>query len=198
MKAHMSIRRSRISMIVSTLLAVVCITSLAACRPAMPSPQVENELVPFMLDLIISRAAGDSAPYTRSAGQQWADAPLDASIVVWAPPVDSPDQDGIQYLKTDQPNKVWWYADHQLAEVTDGAQAIQQFRQVHFSGNSVGNKGWGYYEFGILSVSNAGREARVYVGISCGPLCGTGTIYTLERTDAGAWRVKDSEMKWIS
>ena len=59
-------------------------------------------------------------------------------------------------------------------------------------------KSWGYYEFGILSVKDAGQTAEVYVGVACGPLCGHGTLCTLQRNAAGQWEITDSTGLWIS
>ncbi len=182
------------SMLVILMLSAVL---LSACGPSIPQAQVEQELVPFMLDFIVQQNLGGKAPYAQSGGHLWAEAPQDAALIVWAPPVKSSEQNGTLFVNTDEPTRVWWFADNQLAEVTDKVQAIQAFRQAHFSGDAP-EHGWGYYEFGILSVSADGRLAKVYLGISCGPLCGTGTIYTLQRNEAGTWSIKDSEGKWIS
>ncbi len=180
--------------LIATLLAGVL---LSACAPAVPTDQVEQELVAFTLRYML-RGPDSTEPVSQSGAGQWADAPQDANLIVWAPPNDSLKNDSIEFLKSDQPEKVWWFAKDRLVEVTDQQNAIRQFRSAHFSSISPDNHSWGYYEFGILSLSRGNTQAKVYVGISCGPLCGTGTIYTLERNETGQWEVKDSEMKWIS
>ncbi len=171
---------------------------LSACTPQIPRPEAEQELVPFVLDRILLLQGGSAVNSAPSGTRRWADAPADAGIVVWAPPVVPADESGIRYVDDEQAYRVWWYADQHLVEVTDKQEAIRQFRQTHFSSTSSSNKGWSYIEFGILSFSRGNREAKVYVGISCGPLCGNGTVYTLQRNDSGTWDVKDSEGKWIS
>ncbi len=179
------------------LIAIVVALLVNACTPALPREQVEQELVPYVLHNILPRQLGSTGNFIESQGGRWADAPADASIIVWAPPVEPPDEKGINFVNSDAPNRVWWYANGKLVEVTDKKEAIQRFRQVHFSSSSA-TQGWGYYEFGILSLARGNREARVYVGVSCGRLCGTGVVYILQRNEAGAWEVKGSEMRWIS
>jgi hypothetical protein len=180
---------------------MVCILTsmlLAACAgPALPREQVEAELVPVMLDYIVHQKLGVSGAVVQSGGHTWGDAPLEAAIVVWAPPAGKIDNNTIEFLNTDQALRVWWFAGNELAEVTDRQEAIRAFRQYHFSGGST-TKSWGYYEFGILSLSNGNRAARIYLGASCGPLCGDGNILTLHRGDSGAWEITGSEMRWIS
>ena len=185
---------------ISVMSIVVMLGALlaSACAPAVPKDQVEKEIVSFMLDYILREQMGGAGNYTQSGGGRWAEAPEDANIIIWAPPVEPRENSGIEFVKSDQPNRVWWYADQRLVEVTDKQEAVRQFREAHFSSISPTGRAWGYYEFGILSTSSDNREARVYLGVSCGPLCGTGTIYTLQRSKAGSWEIKDSEMKWIS
>ncbi len=186
------------------LIAIAGGALLGACTPAFPKEQAEKELKEFMLDFVVKQALGGVVSYTRAGGQPWSNAPSDASLLVWAAPVDSMG-DGIEYLKSDQPLQVWWLSQNQLTEVTsDKAAAVQDYRQTRIynykppADPSTGGWGWGYYEFGILRLSNGNRQAEIYVGISCGPLCGNGTTYTLKRGDSGEWKIYEEHGVWIS
>jgi hypothetical protein len=166
------------------------------CTPALASDQAESELAAFMLDRVTRQKIGVPADLLPSNPQPWAAAPQDADIIIWAPPADRIEENSIAYLKTDEPIKVWWYAGDQLVEVTDKPEAIAQFRQAHMSNPSSTH--WSYYEFGILSLSNGNRDAEIYLGVSCGPLCGEGVIYVVHRNDSGQWETKDIRNVWIS
>ncbi len=185
-----------------SLLAIIAIAGgalLSACTPVITEAQAQKEIGVFMLDYIIRRQIGATATYLETSGQPWVKAPPDANIIVWAPPNKNIEDTSIAYLNTDQPQRVWWLEGKQLTEVTsDKAAAVEDYRQTHMMHPASDIRGWGYYEFGILSLSDGNQKAEVYAGISCGPLCGTGTIYTLERNRAGNWEITGSEMKWIS
>ncbi len=167
-----------------------------ACTPAVSRQQAEQELVWFMLHYMLLHEPGSM--YAQPAAAHWADAPGDASLVVWAPPANPVPDGGIGFVKTDQPIRAWWFSKGQLVEVLDKENAIQQFRQAKFSGPFPSDNGGSYYEFGILSLSNGNQQAKVYADYWCGPLCGSRSVYTLRRNAAGEWEVTDSEMKWIS
>lgn len=184
------------------LLAILGSLLLSACGPSIPRAQAEQELGAFMLDYLIREQMGGPDNYTRTAGQPWSDAPEKVAIIVWAPPVEHFDNHTMEHLNTDMPRQVWWFAGAQLTEVTsDKAAAVQDYRDTRMArrpATTESSWGWGYFEYGILSLSNRNHKAQVYVGISCGPLCGTGTIYTLERGASGKWEIRDSEREWIS
>ena len=57
---------------------------------------------------------------------------------------------------------------------------------------------WGYYEFGVVAMADDKQSAKVYVGASCGPLCGHGFYYTLQRSPSGKWWITDAEHLWQS
>ncbi len=177
--------------------ALVGVLLLPACGPILPAEQARDELVSFMLDHTLRQELGANGDYVQSSGHLWVEAPADAALVVWAPPAPNLDDTSLTFLNTDDPARVWWFAGQHLAEVTDKKEAIQAFRQLHFSA-PLSNKGWDYYEFGILSLTGGNRTAQVYVGVSCGPLCGHGTIYTLQRNESGQWEITDTQPRWIS
>lgn len=176
--------------------AAIAVLVSSSCAPSIPAEQAESELAAFMLDRIAQQETGGPSAPVKGSPQPWAAAPADAAIIVWAPPVERIEPDSIKYLRTEQAVRVWWLAGDQLVEVTDRQEAIEAFRQAHMSDPS--SRKWGYYEFGILSLTNGNRDAEIYLGVSCGPLCGEGIIYVLHRNDSGQWEIKDTRNIWIT
>ncbi|HET7378033.1 MAG TPA: hypothetical protein VFK30_15075, partial [Anaerolineae bacterium] len=120
-----------------------------------------------------------------------------ANIIVWAPAIDKPDM-STGFLQSDQPTRVWWYAENQLTETEDKLTSIQKYRQLYMQKTSPDIWAWGYYEFGIVSIADDLQSAKVYVGASCGSLCGHGFYYTLRRSPAGKCWITKGEHLWQS
>ncbi len=196
----MSRARTHFGIYFVIILSMLGSLALSACGPSIPHAQAEQEVAAFMLDYLIAQQVGASTSYRRMPAQPWSNAPYEAGILVWAPPNPGFDQQGVDYLDTDKPVKVWWLAGAELTEVaSDKAAAVQDYRNTRITHRPADAKwDWNYTEFGILSMSSGNQAARVYVGASCGPLCGMGTIYALERDASGTWTIRDREMKWIS
>jgi len=171
---------------------------LSTCSSAINKETAEQELVSFMLDFIVQQEIGGTANYIQASGQPWVDAPPNANIIIWSPPVDYIHEDSIDYVKSDEPIKVWLFADGKLVEAADKKGAIENYEETNMSNPKSNIWAWGYYEFGIMSISDNGQEATVYVGVSCGPLCGHGVMYTVNRNSFGKWVIKDSKDLWIS
>ncbi len=190
--------RARIGVYI--LLSAVISLLLGACGPSIPRTQAEHEVADTMLDYLVSQQVGGSPSYRRMPAQPWSNAPYEAGILVWAPANQNFREQGIDYLETEKPLQVWWLADAALTPVaSDMRLAVEDYRSTRITHRPADAKwGWNYTEFGILSMSNGNRQAKVYVGISCGPLCGTGTIYTLQRDDSGKWTMTDEQGVWIS
>jgi hypothetical protein len=182
--------------IVAILMAIAIL--LSGCSPAFTKKSIEKELVSFILDFIIQQDIRGPANYIQTSGQPWVDVPTNAKIIIWAHPVEKIDENTTNYLKDDEPIKVWLYADNKLAEMADKLGTIKDYQMTHNISNSeTDTASWGYYDFGILSISDNNNEAKVYVGFLCGPVCGESDIYTLERNDSGKWEIKDSEFLWM-
>ena len=75
------------------------------------------------------------------------------------------------------------------------SEAIEQYQQTYM--HYPQSESWAFYNIGILSVSKAGEQAEVYLGIFCGPLCGIGYRYTLECSSSGGWEITGAERVWI-
>ena len=169
---------------------------MSACTPSESPEAAETEIAGFMLDHILSQEIGDASAVISAMDEPWVEVPADAMLIVWAPPAEDAGQNPTSFVNSDQPIKVWRYAGHQISEAADKTRAIQQYREARiYPSNS---RSWGYYEFGILSLARGNSQAQVYLGVSCGPLCGQGVVYTLERESSGAWQIVDTQPRWIS
>jgi hypothetical protein len=183
--------------IVAILIAIAILP--LGCSPALTKNSIEKELASFMVDFIIQQDIRGPADYVQISGQPWVDIPTDAKIITWAHPVEKIDENTNNYLKDGEPIKVWLYADNKLAEMADKLGTIEDYQMTHNISNSQSDTvSWGYYSFGILSISDNNNVAKVYVGFGCGPFCGESDIYTLERNDAGKWEIIDTEFLWVN
>jgi hypothetical protein len=171
---------------------------LSGCSPAITKETAEKELVSFMLDFIVQQEIGGTANYIQTSGQPWVDAPPNANIIVWYPPAENFPGDTIRYLQIDEPIKVWLYADNKLVEATDKKETIQKYDETQMLNPESDIWAWGSYGFGILSISESNNEAKVFFGVSCGPLCGHSVIYTVKRNTSGKWEIKDEQILEVS
>lgn len=156
-----------------------------------------EEIVSFVLDFIVTNEIGGTADYIESSGMPWVDAAPQANIIVYAPPVGN-SNDSWSYVDSSRPISVWWYADNQLTKVEDMQKAIDEYEQIYMNDPKSDIFAWGSYDFGILEISKDLRTAKIYVGASCGPLCGHGLFYYLQRSASGEWWIYDSEDLWVS
>lgn len=178
--------------IIALLMAIAIM--LSDCSSAFTRKSMENELASFMIDFIIQQNIMGPANYIETSGQPWVDIPANAKIIIWSHPVEKIDESTTNYLKDDEPIKVWLYADNKLAEMADKLGTIEHYQMTHNISNSeTDTASWGYYDFGILSISDDNNEAKVYIGFLCGPVCGESDIYTLERNDSGKWEITGTE-----
>lgn len=165
-----------------------------ACTAQAERETVEAELALFMRDHIVNEYLDANLAYPASADTAQAAKNPVPSIIIWAPPGRNPHSPN-EFVRLDQPTKVWLFADGQLSEVSDKTAAIDQYRQEYM--NYPESESWGFYNIGILSVSSKGQQAEVYLGIFCGPLCGIGYRYTLQRSSSGGWEITGAERVWI-
>lgn len=55
----------------------------------------------------------------------------------------------------------------------------------------------GFFQVSAVGYDRGGTRAVLYVGRSCGTLCGTGSIVTLARA-GNRWRIVESRILWVS
>ena len=167
---------------------------LSACDASARRAQVEAQVVAFMLDHIVQNYASAHVTYSALEEGGEKEAVPVPSIIIWAPPgkgYHSPHE----ILEYDQPYRVWMYVDRQLSVAEQASAAIELYERDFINYPLV--ESWGYYGFGIFSVSRDMQQAEVYLGISCGPMCGSGYMYTLQRNPSGAWEITETELVWI-
>jgi hypothetical protein len=142
------------------------------------SPEQAEELVAFMLEYIQQ----EEVPY---AGE--------VNIIVWGHVKEgSPPE--IYYVG--EPIKVWWLENGQLSEREDKIEAIEQYWQDYMRGQDF-NATWGEFDFGILSISEDGRQAQIVLEASIRIDYAYAILFTLERDEAGQWEITASEHLWI-
>lgn len=180
------------------VLFVTIAVLLSSCSPFISKKSAENELISFMLDFIVQQEIGGTADYIQTSGQPWVVAPPRADIIIWAPPVDKEGENSYRYVNDDKPIKVWIFADNKLVEATDKTGTIKEYKETYITNSESNMWAWGSYKFGIMSYSKFNRKAEIYVGVSCGPLCGHGVIYTLRRNIFGKWKLIGFQDLWVS
>ncbi len=169
-----------------------------AATPPASEEQAREEIVSFVLDFIVKYEIGETADYIRTSGMPWVDSPPEANIIVYAPAVEPTEDNYWSYIDSDNPIRVWWYADNKLTEVGEKQKAIDEYRKKYIDNSSGTIFVWGSYDFGIIKVNPDFRSAEIYVGASCGPLCGHGYLYWLQRSSSGEWWIYDSQHLWQS
>lgn len=166
-------------------------------RPPASEEKAKNEIVSFVLDFIVKNEIGETAEVIRTSGSPWVNSPPHANIIVYAPP-NTNTENSWEYLNLKNPITVWWYADNILTKVDDKQKAIDEYQEKYIDTASGDIFVWGSYEFGIIKISPDFRSAEIYIGASCGPLCGHGVKYILQRSSNGEWWIYDSTLLWMS
>lgn len=167
---------------------------MPACDAASESEHVNEQLAAFMLDHIVINFFGGSGSSVAPDEQVAPGSVPVPSIIVWAPPGTNTHSPG-EILDRNRPIRVWMYTDHRLSQVSDPTATIEEYLKtyVHYPGI----ESWGFYDFGLFSVSRDRQSAEVYLGISCGPKCGSGYMVTLQRNPSGVWEIIETELVWI-
>lgn len=182
-------------------------------NPSLSRQDAENEIASFMMELLVKQGpVGVETPsdyiYVQeeikspienieTSNQPWLNASEPTTIIVWAPPLDNLEVVDYSFnmLRMDDPISVWWYFDHTLVTASDKTAAIVKYREMFMSGGDVEVFGCphNFSSFGILSLSNNNRDAKVYVSVSNGSYCGLSTILLLHRQLFGKWEIIGDE-----
>jgi hypothetical protein len=192
---------------------VLLIVAIAACdggatssptsTPApVPTPenQLEESLVAFMLDYVAENEIEAMIDFIETEGLPLIESPPEAFIIVWSSTFEEQGDYPWEWLDTERPNRVWLYNDGDQKIQEDKRRAIENYQQkyIETSPASPSIFQWGYYEFGILSISEEQQEAEVYLHATCGSLCGHGILFTLKLNSDGMWEIVDQEGLWVS
>ncbi len=171
----------------------------ATSIPAPNSPAIEGEIVSFAVDYIVTAEIRDMADFIEKTNDPMLPEPPKASIIVYGPIIYAPDHpEWGPNIDEKQPIKVWWYEDDKLAETDQKTEAMYRYHEEYMKKQGVGRFDWSYYAFGIVSVAQDGQQAELYLGTSCGSLCGHGTIYKIRREGPGKWVITGQEFLWGS
>jgi hypothetical protein len=157
--------------------------------------QAEHELVTFMLDYILTQEIPNNLPYIPPEERAISGPAAIVSIIIQAPPGENP-KPGENPLDLTRPVRVWLQKDNQLYEAIDITETIAQYRQDQM--NIQVSQAWGFYNFGIISISEDGQQAKVFWEVSCGIDCGHGYLHILERNAQGKWEITGSEWMWLA
>ena len=168
--------------------------------PAVPPPagpdQARQEIVQYLLDDILTYRLGlKSGSYQQMDQPLWEKDPAQAVLIVLAEAA-SGERSETFGVDGDRPLRAWWYADGELYEATDPQQAISIYEERYVNGPTP--QRWNRYNFGVISISPDARQAKAYVDLRCGGLCGSGYSLSLKRSLGGAWWKISEWMLWIS
>jgi hypothetical protein len=186
---------------------VLVFTRDAALTYAQPEPAAppagkeaaEKEIVDFLVEFIVEDEIGGTAEYIEQTDQPWVDAPPEANLIAYYPAREGGGDGSMSDLDYDHPIRVWSYAEGTLSEINKDLQgAVDEYRQKYMEDPESNIWAWGSYDFGIVSVGDDLVTAQVYVGASCGPVCGHGFYYYLQRSPSGDWWIYDSRQLWQS
>ncbi len=187
---------------------------VAVPTPAPPPQSVaeaEAEIAQFMVDTIVEEEIEGTSQYIEDT--DWYGTGPTKNLIVWSDVLEPEASEavtetnsfleGIPELDSDNPRQVWSYDNGELLQITgDVAQklaAIDAYREDFMDMETEQSIfAWGFYEFAIVSLDPGLLKAEVYRSISCGPLCGSGYLLTLERAPDGDWYVSDSTHLWQS
>jgi hypothetical protein len=187
---------------------------VAAPTPAPPPQSVaeaEAEIAQFMLDMIVEEEIEGTLQYIEDT--DWYGTGPTKNLIVWSDVLDpetsevitetSSFLERIPALDPDNPRQVWSYDKGELLAITGDATqqlaAIDAYQEDFMDMETEQSIfAWGFYEFAIVSLDPGLLKAEVYRSISCGPLCGSGVLLTLERAPDGGWYVSDSTHLWQS
>jgi len=205
MRKHKSIFLSLSIAIILLLIAVVLYW-----HPSSSRQDAEYEIASFMTDLLVKQGpAGVETPsdylyvqeykspieHTETSDQPWLNVSQQNRIIVWASPTDNFDVDKnpSNVLRMDAPISVWWYFDNTLITANDKTEAIAKYVELFVSDAPEDGCSYNFSSFGILSLSSNKRDAKVFVAVANGPLCGIETTLLLHRQLFGKWEITGTE-----
>ncbi len=175
----------------------------ATASETVPDPSgAKNEIVEFMLDYIVKNEIEAMIDIFNTEDVPGIEEPPATFIIIFSPVSQSPgsdDSDLMNALDTKNAEQVWVYENGSLTEPPDKQAAIQEYQDfMHNAPDFPSIFMWGYNEFGILSISDDGQQAEVYLSSSCGSLCGHGVVFTLARNGSQQWEIKGTKLIWVS
>lgn len=191
---------------------VIILIAMAAFYwyPFLSRQEAEYEIASFMTDLLVKQGpVGVETPsdylYVQDlkspiervepSDQPWLNASQQTTLIVWAPPMDNfnIDNNPFNVLRMDAPISVWWYFDNTVVTAKDKTEAIAKYAELFMSDAPEDGCPYNFSSFGILSLSGNNRDAKVFVDVVNGPLCGIQTTLLIHRQLSGKWEIKGTE-----
>lgn len=177
-------------------------TQQPALRAKLPTPiptavdrtHAEEEIASFMLDFIVNEEMTGKAERYRTGIELPYHIPMGPDLIVYAPP-DFATTDPMHPTNPANPIQVWWFDNGRLNEEKDKHKLIKEFNKLvdqYISTDQWQTKGWGYYEFGILTISDDYQSAEVYLSAFS-----FGVKYFLIRSPSGGWWIYHAEPLWV-
>lgn len=168
--------------------------------PLPPAAAAEGEVAMAMLDFLTRERTAEPDSVTPRPAREGEVIPDNATLILWTAVKEPLPDDPMSSLDREAPIRAWWQWEGNLVEAADPKAALEQHQTRRDTAPNTDAPRSVYIEYGIIHISADSRSARVYVGLFCGPLCGSGMTYTFERDGAGQWIEQESkrEMNWIS
>jgi hypothetical protein len=211
--------RKHKSIFLSLSIAIILLLTVAVIywHPFLSRQDAEHEIASFMTDLLVKQGPlGVEVPegylsvqeykspieHTETSDQPWLNASQQTTIIIWASPTDNFNVDknlsnlllmDAPVLRLDAPISVWWYFNNTLVTAKDKTEAIAKYAELFMSDAPKDGCPYNFSRFGILSLSGNKRDAKVFVAVTNGPLCGMETILLLHQHLFGKWEIIGTE-----
>jgi len=197
-----------IFLLLSIAIILILATAVIYWHPFLSRQDAEHEIASFMTDLLVKQGpvgvetTSDylyvqelKSPIERveTSDQPLLNASQQTTLIVWASPVDNFNADTNFVLRMDTPISVWWYFDNTLLTVNDKTEGIAKYVELFVSDAPEDSCSYNFSSFGILSLSSNKKDAKVFVSVGNGPLCGIQTTLLLRRQLSGKWEIIGTE-----
>ena len=178
------------------------LTPITTPAQAQYSPVTHDEIVDFMVSYIVENEIEAMIDIINSEDIPLIDKPPAQFIVISSPISQTIENDYsnlMNALETRNAEKVWIYQDSELTLQADAQKAIQDYQEfIRSAPKNPSIFMWGYNEFGIVSIADDGKKAKVYLAATCGSLCGHGLLMFLEKNGDDQWELIDILSIWGS
>ena len=182
--------------------ATSTLTPVPTSAPTQDFLVIKSKVVDFMVDYIVENEIVAMIDIIGKENIPGIEKPPAQFIVIFSPIPQSIGEDYsklMNALDTKNAEQVWIYKDGELVLQTDTQAAIRDYQEfIESAPQNPGIFMWGYNEFGILSISDDGQGAEVYLVASCGSTCGHGLVLVLVRNKDNQWEIIDVKPIWGS
>lgn len=178
------------------------ISPTSTFAPTQDLSITKDEIVGFMVDYIVKNEIEAMIDIINKGGIPSIEKPPAQFIIILSPISQRIGEDYsklVDALDTKNAEQVWTYENGKLASQTDRQTAIRDYQALIKNAPRMPSIFmWGNNEFGIVSISNDGQGATVYLATSCGSACGHGLVMVLVKNKDNQWEIKDIKPLWGS